>query len=147
LVRQRGTGLQSGLQACQWPVKARFENSFKRLFSPGLKHGGDKIHQLSHSRIFRTKQNYLGKGGVLLTSGDEVWILEQGLLPFILRPVSGESGSHTLIGECYVHRICGGRARQRGKGQVPSDGSSITQNGSFPTRKPLDMSSQRLKLI
>jgi hypothetical protein len=72
-------------------------------------------HQLNHRRIFRTKEHYVGKGGVSVGIGYEVWILENGQVPFVMRPVPGEVGKYMLIGECYMHGIMHGELVRDGK--------------------------------
>ncbi|KAB5528080.1 heterokaryon incompatibility protein-domain-containing protein [Coniochaeta sp. 2T2.1] len=39
------------------------------------------------------------------TEGDEVWILERGAVPYVLRPRNGvgQEGTYKFMGECYVH--------------------------------------------
>ncbi len=48
-------------------------------------------------RLFTTTQKWLGFGPESLEQGDEVWLLKNAKVPFLLRP-HGES-QHTLVGE------------------------------------------------
>ncbi|KAE9364064.1 HET-domain-containing protein [Stipitochalara longipes BDJ] len=54
-------------------------------------------------RLFVTAEKWLGSGPELLESGDEVWLLKNAALPFILRPI--EDSQYELVGEAYVHGI------------------------------------------
>jgi len=54
-------------------------------------------------RVFRTKGGLLGAGPRSLRPGDEVWVLAGALVPHVLREVGGGRGTHSLVGECYVH--------------------------------------------
>jgi hypothetical protein len=54
-------------------------------------------------RLFVTPEKWLGSGPELLESGDEVWLLKNAAVPFILRP-TGDS-QYQLVGEAYVHGI------------------------------------------
>ena len=48
-------------------------------------------------------------------SGDEIWILHGGHVPFILRPYctdSNRAGSYFLAGDCYIHGIMDGEAME-----------------------------------
>jgi hypothetical protein len=70
--------------------------------------------------IFTTEEEYLGNGPKGMQTGDEVWILNGGRMPLILRP-SKESRAIlglnleatpclTLVGDCYVDGIMDGEA-------------------------------------
>ncbi len=62
-------------------------------------------------RLFRTLDNYLGLCPVSTETDDQVWLLENATVPFILRPTP-ELGVYRLIGECYVHGIMQGELLQ-----------------------------------
>jgi hypothetical protein len=66
-----------------------------------------KAVQHGRKRLFTTAQKWLGYGPVHLQPNDEVWLLKNARVPFILRP-HGES-QYRLIGEAYVHGIMQGR--------------------------------------
>ena len=57
-------------------------------------------------RLFTTFQKWLGLGPESIEQGDEVWLLKNAGVPFILRP-HGES-QYMLVGEAYVHGIMHG---------------------------------------
>jgi hypothetical protein len=40
--------------------------------------------------------------------GDQVWVLENGRVPFVLRPVLDEK-NFELLGECYAHGVIDGQ--------------------------------------
>jgi hypothetical protein len=57
-----------------------------------------------HRRLFRTSQNYLGLGPMSMMPGDEVWLIRDARIPFILQPQPAPNGrKYTLLGECYLH--------------------------------------------
>ena len=57
-------------------------------------------------RLFVTSQKWLGLGPIALKEDDEVWLLKNADVPFILRR-RGDS-QYTLAGEAYVHGIMHG---------------------------------------
>ncbi|KAI8941941.1 hypothetical protein NX059_000055 [Plenodomus lindquistii] len=67
----------------------------------------------NHS-YFVTKRGYMGIGPPQIASGDEVWILYGGRVPFILRKAGPSlalsSGNFTLVGDAYVHGVMDGEA-------------------------------------
>lgn len=84
---------------------------------------GDKIssYTLSHSlrtfvmnqRFFVTTDGLMGMGPQMMKSGDEVWILFGGRVPFILRPrhSAGEpDNGYILVGHAFVYGIMDGEA-------------------------------------
>jgi hypothetical protein len=54
-------------------------------------------------KLFVTPEKWLGSGPELLEPGDEIWLLKNAAVPFILRP-TGDS-QYQLVGEAYVHGI------------------------------------------
>ncbi|KAK5700735.1 hypothetical protein LTR97_005252 [Elasticomyces elasticus] len=62
--------------------------------------------------LFTTQKGYLGLGDAP-EANDEIWILEGGRVPFLLRPYPDDSdhaGCFSLVGDCYVHGIMDGEA-------------------------------------
>jgi hypothetical protein len=57
-------------------------------------------------KLFTTSQKWLGLGPECLEQGDEVWLLKNATVPFILRP--HRESQYTLVGEAYVHGIMHG---------------------------------------
>ncbi|KAN0112450.1 hypothetical protein V8E51_005401 [Hyaloscypha variabilis] len=57
-------------------------------------------------RLFTTHQKWLGLGPETLEQDDEVWLLKNTNVPFILR--SHGDSQYTLVGEAYVHGIMHG---------------------------------------
>jgi hypothetical protein len=57
-------------------------------------------------RLFTTSKKWLGLGPECLEPNDEVWLLKNAVVPFILRP-QGYS-QYSLVGEAYVHGIMNG---------------------------------------
>lgn len=53
-------------------------------------------------KMFRTKRGYYGMGPVSLEKGDQVWVLCDGRVPFVLRS-SRVEGAYELVGETYLH--------------------------------------------
>ena len=52
--------------------------------------------------LFVTLDGFLGMGPDTMTEGDEVWVLEGGSHPFVLRPTISDAMIYQLVGECYV---------------------------------------------
>ncbi|KAM7191506.1 hypothetical protein V8F33_008857 [Rhypophila sp. PSN 637] len=61
-------------------------------------------------RIFRTANGFLGMGPLSSEIGDEVWVLEGGKTPFVVRRPREGGSRCRLIGEAYVHGIMHGEA-------------------------------------
>ena len=61
-----------------------------------------------HRRLYRSQNGWIGLGNTLIREGDEVWILRDARLPFILRKV--DNGRRRLVGTCYMHGIMHGEA-------------------------------------
>jgi hypothetical protein len=57
--------------------------------------------------MFITEQGFLGLGPSTIRKDDQVWLLSDSRVPFVLRPFA-ETASFTLVGECYVHGIMHG---------------------------------------
>ncbi|KAN0092408.1 Heterokaryon incompatibility protein (HET) domain containing protein [Hyaloscypha variabilis] len=54
--------------------------------------------------IYRTTEGYLGAGPTSMREGDEVWLVEGALVPFIMRPAGDtDERALTLVGETYIH--------------------------------------------
>ena len=61
----------------------------------------------SHERrLFATKGGYLGYGMLSMQEGDQIWLLDGGKVPFVLRARS--DGCYDFVGECYVHGVMSG---------------------------------------
>jgi hypothetical protein len=60
--------------------------------------------------LFSTIQGDLGCGPISTLPGDEVCVLENGRVPFILSPTQ-TSGSLSLVEECYVHGMMDGQLK------------------------------------
>jgi hypothetical protein len=58
--------------------------------------------------LFRTNGGDLGYGPLSISPGDQVWVLENGRVPFVLRPVA-DGKNFELLGECYVHGVMDGQ--------------------------------------
>lgn len=55
----------------------------------------------AYRAFFLTEEGYIGLGPQSLESKDEVWLLEGGRTPFILRSMP-DQGGYALVGEAYV---------------------------------------------
>ena len=63
--------------------------------------------------IFNTIEGDLGQGSFQQRAGDQVWVLENGRVPFLLRPCSDPT-NFTLVQECYLHGIMNGELLRSG---------------------------------
>ena len=61
--------------------------------------------------LFKTQEGDIGQGSFQQRPGDQVWVLENGRVPFILRPRK-ESAPFVLVEECYLHGIMDGELMQ-----------------------------------
>ncbi len=72
-----------------------------------------RVVQIGNRQLFRTKDDLLGFGPHPALGrtevGDQVWIIKDARVPFILRPVPG-SDDFELVGESYVHGVMRGEA-------------------------------------
>ncbi len=55
--------------------------------------------------------------------GDEIWVLKGGRVPYVLRPVEGETGTYGFVGDCYVHGIMRGEYVKKMEEQSSSPGA------------------------
>jgi hypothetical protein len=65
-------------------------------------------NKILNNSLLRTLGGDLGFGPPTYQPGGEVWVLENGRVPFLLRPTEDEC-SFRLIRECYVHGIMDGQ--------------------------------------
>ena len=72
--------------------------------------------------LFRTNGGDLGYGPLSMSPGDQIWVLENGRVPFVLRPVD-DGKNFELLGECYVHGVM--------DGQLFSNGMPVYENISL----------------
>ena len=63
---------------------------------------------MTHRILFRTDSGDLGFGLLSSRPGDQVWVLENARMLFILRPTPDVS-SFERVGEFYVHGIMDGQ--------------------------------------
>lgn len=68
-------------------------------------------------RLFRTKRGFLGLGPQSMEVGDQVWLLRNARVPFVLRPRE-EEGCLRIIGECYLHVWMHGKMDEKVGGLV-----------------------------
>jgi hypothetical protein len=80
----------------------------------------------AHKRFFVLGGGFIGTGPTYVEEGDEVWVLEGGVMPFILRATDSSNenakkviesgGKHVrgLVGPAYVHGIMRGEAWAEG---------------------------------
>ncbi|PKS05903.1 hypothetical protein jhhlp_007734 [Lomentospora prolificans] len=67
----------------------------------------------AQKRLFVTSSARLGLGPQDMRQGDEIWIVESGAMPLVLRP-AGTTREYLLIGEAYIHGIMHGEAVSEG---------------------------------
>ena len=67
-----------------------------------------------NQRFCITKDGYMGLVPDVATPGDIIAVFLGGVVPFVLRPISGDEGDnkwekrYLLVGECYVHGVMNG---------------------------------------
>jgi hypothetical protein len=52
-------------------------------------------------RMFKTERSHLGLGPYRIQEGDQVWVIFNATMPFILRP-TGNTNEFNLVGDCYM---------------------------------------------
>jgi hypothetical protein len=67
---------------------------------------------MSERRLFKTKNDFVGMGTLSIQPGDQVWLIRDSLVPLVLRPTSGSSGTFRLVGEAYLHGFMYGEMLQ-----------------------------------
>ena len=83
----------------------------------------DKAASAIYARLlFQTNGGDLGYGPLSTSPGDQIWVLENGRVPFVLRPVA-DGKNFELLGECYVHGVM--------DGQLFSNGMPVYENISL----------------
>ncbi|KAL1642284.1 hypothetical protein SLS61_009774 [Didymella pomorum] len=109
-------GSAYSLETYKRRLTAVVEDMFDGTYSPiGL---AQLQHELEQSggkkrRLFKTQNGYLGTGPRSLKTGDEIWVLHRGGLPFVLRRQQ-KFGHYRLIGEAFVYGVMHGEALQSG---------------------------------
>lgn len=89
--------------------------SLAEVFDAMIDEGGDDEPQVASlgavryrlwpcRRFFCTNDGRFGIGHRCLAAGDEIWMLEGGRTPFILRATADGSG-YRIIGVTYVHGV------------------------------------------
>ena len=63
---------------------------------------------LHHLVLFRTTEGDIGYGPTSSSLDDQIWVLENARVPFILRPTANAS-SLAVVGECYLHGVMDGQ--------------------------------------
>ncbi|KAF5012040.1 hypothetical protein FDECE_1899 [Fusarium decemcellulare] len=63
---------------------------------------------LKHRRLGITQKGYLGLFPQRAKEGDDIYVLENCVVPYVMRPAT--SGNLRLVGECYIHGIMEGEA-------------------------------------
>ncbi|KAF2429737.1 hypothetical protein EJ08DRAFT_698008 [Tothia fuscella] len=59
-------------------------------------------------RLFSTEEGHLGLGPLSLDAGDEIFLLEGGRTPYVLRKRYDGSGKWEFLGDCYIHGVMHG---------------------------------------
>lgn len=85
------------------------KKELQRRVEGGLEYGYATLSSRRGSnRLFKTEQGHLGLGPCRIESGDEVWVLCNTRVPFILRPTD-VPGQYNLVSECYMHGFMHGQ--------------------------------------
>lgn len=96
------------------PGSALVASEIKKDHEPTVK----ILEQLCTARsLFLTDTGLFGLGSEQLRKGDELYILNSGMVPYLLRP--GQYDMYTLVGECYANGIM--------KGEIVFDSNAITR--------------------
>lgn len=91
-----------------WRPRRQGSGLFKELYE-------SLIGMMENQTFFITKTGYIGIGPPQTTSGDRVWILHGGNVPFVMKKIDEDKGGCpqlALIGDAYVHGVMDGEAVQ-----------------------------------
>jgi hypothetical protein len=67
---------------------------------------GHMLRWMTARAFLITDRGFIGLGPALTRPGDVVCVLRGGDVPFVLRPLEGDS--YQFVGECYLHGIMNG---------------------------------------
>lgn len=90
-------------------VEAMFNGTYSPIGLAQLQHEFDQGGG-NRRRLFKTRIGYLGTGPRSLRKDDEIWVLNGGNAPFILRRLP--NGNYRLIGETFVYGIMQGEVHK-----------------------------------
>ncbi|SCO36508.1 related to heterokaryon incompatibility protein (het-6OR allele) [Fusarium fujikuroi] len=63
-------------------------------------------------QIAKTENGMIGLVPLLAEAGDQIYVLNGGVVPFVLRKGKRHRNGRRLVGECYIHGIMNGEAIQ-----------------------------------
>lgn len=92
-------------------VESMFNGKYSPIGLAQLQHEFDQSGGTKR-RLFKTRIGYLGTGPRSLRQDDEVWILNGGGAPFVLRRLP--NGNYRLIGEAFVYGVMQGEVHGMG---------------------------------
>ena len=94
----------------QWSEWKMWMSQRSRLINPppDAEVFGACGERMARRRLFKTDHGLLGLGSNSLEVGDEVWVLADASMPFVLR--KDAEGRRTLVAPAYVHGIMQGEA-------------------------------------
>ncbi|KAN0120363.1 Heterokaryon incompatibility protein (HET) domain containing protein [Hyaloscypha variabilis] len=74
------------------------------------------LERVRRRRLFRTKRGLLGLGPESMQAGDQVWMVQGAMVPFVLRRKGAEF--HRVVGESYLHGFMDGKMASKMKDKV-----------------------------
>ncbi|KAL2073742.1 hypothetical protein VTL71DRAFT_11068 [Oculimacula yallundae] len=74
------------------------------------------LERVRRRRLFRTKRGLLGLGPDSMKAGDQVWMVQGAMVPFVLRRRGTEF--HRVVGESYLHGFMDGKMAKEMKDKV-----------------------------
>ncbi|KAF5602219.1 heterokaryon incompatibility (het-6OR allele) [Fusarium pseudocircinatum] len=98
---------------CNWLLSSPAEEAKEQL----VKIIGFPCYQAIYScytvyQIAKTDKGMIGLVPLLAETGDEIYVLNGGVVPFVLRKGKRLLNGFRLVGECYIHGIMNGEALQ-----------------------------------
>lgn len=70
---------------------------------------------------FASRKGHWGVGSREVQIGDEIWLIDGGRTPFVLRPGTSPTNDYRLVGEAYVHGF------MNGEGWIPEKRTAAVQ--------------------
>ncbi|KAF5623055.1 heterokaryon incompatibility (het-6OR allele) [Fusarium sp. NRRL 52700] len=112
-----GIGLRSRWNAipvlCNWLLSSPAEEAKEQLVALiGLPYYKALYSCYTVYQIGKTEKGMLGLVPLLAEAGDEIYVLNGGAVPFVLRKGKRLLNGRRLVGECYIHGLMNGEAIQ-----------------------------------
>lgn len=90
------------------------QETFDKVLSASEGNKFIRATRVGGKTLFATNADDIGVGPFSSAAGDQVWVLENGKVPFALRQLE-EAQGFEVVGECYVHGVMDGELFANGE--------------------------------